>query len=396
MASGRLVVVSNRLPVSLRRVGVSGGAEAPPRAGETLPRSTPAKVTWRTEQSSGGLQSALGPILRGAGRPLDRLARHGAAAARTRGGTSSSPAGRSGTATSRWTCRPTWPGASTRATRTRRCGRSSTSSPRTSSSTREEWAAYVTANRRFRDAVLEQLQPGDTRLDPRLPPDAAAPDDAGRGARGPHRVLPPHPVPRLGAVPHPAPAGRGPARHAGRRPPGVPDPRRPAALPQQPGARSSACPAAWTGGQRPGLLHPPGGAAHRHRPAGVRGVPGDRTGPRRRPSTSCGGASRGGGSLLARGPHGLHEGHPPAPARVPQAAGGGAPPARARWCWSRWRCPPRAHPAVRGAAPPGERAGGRGERRVRHAGLDARGRTCAAASPARSWSRCTRRRTWAG
>ena len=58
--------------------------------------------------------------------------------------------------------RPTSPASSTRDTRTRRCGRCSTRSPTRFDYDAEFWAAYVTANRRFRDAVLEQLAPGDT------------------------------------------------------------------------------------------------------------------------------------------------------------------------------------------------------------------------------------------
>ena len=136
---GRLLVVSNRLPLSVRRVkdGV-----------------------WRTEASSGGLQSAMNPIIE------------------RRGGL--------------WIG---WPGYGPRAKdpgwdeqveRWKELRYFAVDLPATlarrfyegyanqtlwplfhSFSTRfdydaELWAAYVTANRRFRDEVLEHLQPGDT------------------------------------------------------------------------------------------------------------------------------------------------------------------------------------------------------------------------------------------
>ena len=72
-----------------------------------------------------------------------------------------------------------------------------------------------------------------------------------------------------------------------------------------------------------------------------------------------------------RRPPGLHQGHSPAAARLPQAAGG-----RAEAAGQGHPGPGRgpvagAHPRVRAAAPRGERPRGRGQRRVRPDGLDA-------------------------
>ena len=71
MAEGKLIVVSNRLPLSVRR-----GPEG-----------------WVAEPSSGGLASAVNPILKQRGGPVDRLARPRARAKRMR---SARPCSRSG------------------------------------------------------------------------------------------------------------------------------------------------------------------------------------------------------------------------------------------------------------------------------------------------------------
>ena len=120
----------------------------------------------------------------------------------------------------------TSPAGSTRATRTRPCGRCSTTSRPASRFDPEGWTAYVTANRRFRDAVLERLRARRPRLGPRLPADAPAAAHAGRGSRRAHRLLPAHPVPLLRDLPHPARGDEAAARAARRRPGRLPDPRR--------------------------------------------------------------------------------------------------------------------------------------------------------------------------
>ncbi len=145
----RLIVVSNRLPLTLRR-----GSEG-----------------WRAERSTGGLATALGPVMARAGglwigwpgdSPESQDENREQVLTRWGGATASPPS---------TSVRPS-PSASTRATRTRPCGRSSTSSLRGSSRS-GDWDAYVRANERFRDTVLEHFQPGDSGLDPRLPSDAA-------------------------------------------------------------------------------------------------------------------------------------------------------------------------------------------------------------------------------
>ncbi|HET7747708.1 MAG TPA: bifunctional alpha,alpha-trehalose-phosphate synthase (UDP-forming)/trehalose-phosphatase, partial [Vicinamibacteria bacterium] len=135
----RLIVVSNRLPLSLRRT----------RAG------------WRVEPSAGGLQSALGPILREQnglwiGSPglgprekdplleaeLDRLAR------KHRYAPVSMPPDITRRFYEGFANQTLWP--------------LFHSFPTRFAYDPDGWTAYVTANRRFRDAVLEELEPGDS------------------------------------------------------------------------------------------------------------------------------------------------------------------------------------------------------------------------------------------
>jgi trehalose 6-phosphate synthase/phosphatase len=137
---GRLLVVSNRLPLSARKV----------KDGE-----------WRGEPSAGGLQSAMNPI----------LARRGGVWI---GWPGYGPRGRDAgwdEEIARWREEHRYVAVDLPAALARRFYEgyaNQTLWPLFHSfSTRfdydaELWASYVTANRRFRDAVLEQLQPGDT------------------------------------------------------------------------------------------------------------------------------------------------------------------------------------------------------------------------------------------
>jgi trehalose 6-phosphate synthase/phosphatase len=160
MASGRLIVVSNRLPVSLRRVGAPGGPESTTRAGETLPRSG-AKTTWRTEKSAGGLQSALGPILEERGGLWIGWPGMGPR----------NPDPQRDEQLARWKERFGYVAVDLPPDLARRFYEGYANQtlwplfhqfPTHFGFDGEEWAAYVTANRRFRDAVLEHLQPDDT------------------------------------------------------------------------------------------------------------------------------------------------------------------------------------------------------------------------------------------
>jgi len=138
MAEGKLIVVSNRLPLSLRH-GVEG---------------------WVAEPSSGGLASAVNPLLKSRGglwigwpghapRSADqgredllrRWSEHGYAAVDL-------PSELARRFYEGYANQTLWPLFHNFAT-------SFASDP-------EGWAAYVAANRRFRDAVLEHLGPGDT------------------------------------------------------------------------------------------------------------------------------------------------------------------------------------------------------------------------------------------
>jgi trehalose 6-phosphate synthase/phosphatase len=139
MAEGKLIVVSNRLPLSLRR-----GAEG-----------------WVAEPSSGGLASALRPILKARGgvwigwpghRPReadegrDELLRQWQA---TDGYVAVDlPAALARNFYEGYANQTLWPLLHNFATNFE--------------SDSEGWAAYLAANRRFRDVVLEHLQPGDT------------------------------------------------------------------------------------------------------------------------------------------------------------------------------------------------------------------------------------------
>ncbi len=137
---GRLIVVSNRLPLSVKKL----------RDGR-----------WRSEPSSGGLQTAMAPILKRRGgvwigwpgygpRTSDEgwdeqikkwKRNHGYVAVDL-------PADLARKFYEGYANQTLWPLFHSFSTRF--------------DYDAETWAAYVTANRRFRDAVLEQLAPGDT------------------------------------------------------------------------------------------------------------------------------------------------------------------------------------------------------------------------------------------
>ena len=72
----------------------------------------------------------------------------------------------------------------------------------------QNWDAYRRVNQRFADAVLDELQPGRPGVGARLPPDARARPRARALPGRAHRVLPAHPVSRARSVPHPAVAAR--------------------------------------------------------------------------------------------------------------------------------------------------------------------------------------------
>jgi len=139
MAEGKLIVVSNRLPLSVRR-----GPEG-----------------WVAEPSSGGLASAVNPILKKVGglwigwpghapRELDADRETLLAGARQKHGfvTVNLPADLARRFYEGYANQTLWPLFHNFATNFE-------ADP-------EGWSAYVTANRRFRDAVLEHLEPGDT------------------------------------------------------------------------------------------------------------------------------------------------------------------------------------------------------------------------------------------
>ena len=245
---GRLIVVSNRLPLTLRRTGDG----------------------WRAESSSGGLATALGPCCRGpagcgsvARRRPRRLRERKAELLR---------AGSESTATWRWISRRGGP-ALLRGLRQPDAVAALPPLPLALHFDATGWDAYVEANRRFRDAVLRESSPGDLRLGPRLPAHAPA-ADAARG-RPRHRqsassCTSPSPPPTCSAS---CPAGGDAARPAGRRPRRFPDPRRPAALPVLRCSASWASTAAWTAWRRTAASSRLEVLAHRHRPRGVRAGP---------------------------------------------------------------------------------------------------------------------------
>jgi trehalose 6-phosphate synthase/phosphatase len=137
---GRLLVVSNRLPLSIKKL----------RDGR-----------WRSEPTSGGLQSAMGPILERRGglwigwpgygpRTTDEGWNHQLERWRSERGyvAVDLPADLARKFYEGYANQTLWPLFHSFSTRF--------------DYEAELWAAYVTANRRFRDAVLEQLAPGDT------------------------------------------------------------------------------------------------------------------------------------------------------------------------------------------------------------------------------------------
>jgi trehalose 6-phosphate synthase/phosphatase len=139
MGEGRLIVVSNRLPLSLRR-GPAG---------------------WVAEPSSGGLASALGPILKARGglwigwpghAPREQCAERQELLAQWTASHGYVPVELPPELARRfyegYANATLWPLFHNFATNFE-CDA-------------EGWAAYVAANRRFRDAVLEHLAPGDT------------------------------------------------------------------------------------------------------------------------------------------------------------------------------------------------------------------------------------------
>src|SRR6186997_598237 len=136
-SEGRLIVVSNRLPLTLRRAGEA----------------------WRTERSSGGLASALDPVLKRTrglwlGWPGDSAgedpvrAEHLAGWQRKHGYVAVElPADVARNFYEGYANQTLWP--------------LFHNFPTNIEFDPAGWTAYVEANRRFRDAVLEALQPGD-------------------------------------------------------------------------------------------------------------------------------------------------------------------------------------------------------------------------------------------
>jgi trehalose 6-phosphate synthase/phosphatase len=275
MAEGKLIVVSNRLPLSVKR-----GPEG-----------------WVAEPSSGGLASAVNPILKqraasgSAGRATRprsglRPARRLLEGARKKHGfvTVDLPAGAGA---------PLLRGLS----RTRRLWPLFHNFATNFEGGSGGWTAYVTANRRFRDAVLEHLEPGDTvwvhdyhlMLLPRPHPR--------RGPRGPRRLLPAHPVSPPRRPSASCPPGRGPARLLG------------ADLVafqthldlqhfRSSLLRVLGCPARWTAVTAQGSSTRLGCAAHRHRPRTSSRDTSRRTPGRSAPTRHCGRRYRGRRILL--------------------------------------------------------------------------------------------------
>ena len=229
-------------------------------------------------------------------------------------------------------------------------------------------------------------------LGARLPAAAGAADAARAARRPPHRLLQPHPVPRLRdlraasvATPGgPGPARRGPARlpEPGRRhelPARLPPGRRPADQgPRHPGAAKPMAAREVHGGVVPHLdrLRGPGG----DRPAG--------RGPGNGPRTSGWPWASRDVLLLGRRPARLHQGHPAPAQRLRRAARRG--PARPAGGAGPGRQP---EPGAGRGLP---RAAGRG-RADRRAGSTAstprwaarRCTTCTSRIPGRRWRRCT-------
>ena len=133
---------------------------------------------------------------------------------------------------------------STRATPTTRSGRCCTASPRASSSHPESWQAYRDANERFAEpsrracARATYVWAHDYQL--MLVPAPGARRGAGRA----HRLLPAHPLPVVGGLPHPARARGAPARTPGRR---LRSPSRPTPTCTTSGAR---CSRSWASSRR--------------------------------------------------------------------------------------------------------------------------------------------------
>ena len=229
-------------------------------------------------------------------------------------------------------------------------------------------------------------------LGARLPADAGATDDPRADPRRPHRLFPPHPLPRLGRLPDP-PLPRAPAgRDAGRRPGRLPHRRVHAPL-------------------RRGRPAPPGGVHRRGShalgaTAGAGGrVPDGRRRRRLRPAVrlrrrasrgpaSCGARPRTGTLLHGRhGPPRLHQGHPPPPAglRAPAAPAPGAARARAAGAGGG----PLAHQrrALPGVPVAGRHPDRPHPRPVRHPQLGAGPLHVPGPARARRWWRCTGRPT---
>src|SRR5690606_38416293 len=94
------------------------------------------------------------------------------------------------------------------------------------------------------------LPAGGHHLCARLPADAGAPDASRAAPRVAHRLLPAHPPPVLGGLPHPAVERGGPARKAGRRPHRLPHRQLHAALHHLDAAAARARGRGWAGDAR--------------------------------------------------------------------------------------------------------------------------------------------------